>query len=759
MGRVIEAFAQFLDGAGDPLALGWLKFLESGSNNTLKNTYSDSALAVPNENPLQLDAEGRCPSVFGTGSYRVVSYTYDPLDEGNPGVQVQMFDPVEVAGSSSSGGGAGLEAWDNATTYGIGDIVKYNLAIYRSIVASNLNKNPAVETSSWEEIAFVQIYNANVSYAIGDFVEYLGAFYFSRTSPNLANTPGEDITNWHRVAGEILSVDEKTDDYEVLATDRGKLLVLGSGTAVDKTFSLPAMSAAMDGFIISMFNGSAYDLTIDTLDAATIFGQASVGISNGAFTELRYYHAETDWTIVSGNVGPMLGGQNIGMSSVPVKNIYIEDDAYVYFGDSQDAFTQYAAAGIFKLGTTGAEPIYFHTDGTDHWAIDASGHFTPLTANSYDIGTTALRIKDIYQGDDSAHYFGDAQDVTVYWDGADFEIIPSVDGTGNCKIGTNANSWADIYINAVTEIKFYTDATERWNINSTGDLVPSSAATYDIGSTSEEIEHIYQADNGFHYFGASQDAQIGYNGTEDVFLIQSTGAGGVYIDANNASGSIYLRTGALPTTRWEIDELGNLLPTSNPNIGSTSKEIGSVYIGSNEAIYFGDAQDANLYYNSSIMYIRPKSTTTYNLYIGSSTLDWDIVRVYAETADFNQVTYFRAVSIYNTSTSAGKAVYVDSSGLMGYDSSTREVKTNIKPIENIDWIFDVNPVSFNPKNDLSFNDFGMIAEELFEVNPDLTFQDNGKLKGIYYDRFIPFLIKVAQDQERRVLELEAMLNI
>jgi hypothetical protein len=123
MGRVIQAFAQYFDDDGDPLINGWLKFLESGSNNTLKNTYYDQNLQVVNENPLQLDAAGRCPNVFGTGNYRVISYTKNFEDEDDVGEQIQVFDPVAAQGTTSGGGGGGgFEAWDSGTTYALGDI-------------------------------------------------------------------------------------------------------------------------------------------------------------------------------------------------------------------------------------------------------------------------------------------------------------------------------------------------------------------------------------------------------------------------------------------------------------------------------------------------------------------------------------------------------------------------------------------------------------------------------------------------------------
>jgi hypothetical protein len=45
MGRVIAAFTQFFDDAGDPLVNGWLEFLESNTTSTKKN-YSITSLNI-----------------------------------------------------------------------------------------------------------------------------------------------------------------------------------------------------------------------------------------------------------------------------------------------------------------------------------------------------------------------------------------------------------------------------------------------------------------------------------------------------------------------------------------------------------------------------------------------------------------------------------------------------------------------------------------------------------------------------------------
>ena len=115
MPRVISAFKQFFDDSGNPLVDGWLRFTVSGTNNTDKNTFADSSETIANANPLQLDAAGRCPNVFGSGSYRVVSFV-DAA--GSPGTQIQQKDPV----GGSAGTGA-FEDWNDLSIYPLGKIV------------------------------------------------------------------------------------------------------------------------------------------------------------------------------------------------------------------------------------------------------------------------------------------------------------------------------------------------------------------------------------------------------------------------------------------------------------------------------------------------------------------------------------------------------------------------------------------------------------------------------------------------------------
>lgn len=192
MSRIIGAFKQFFDGNGDPLVDGWLRFLESGTNNTDKNTYADSGETIANTNPLQLDSEGRAPDIFGQGAYRVISYTNDLVDN-IPAQQIQLKDPV-----SGAIGTADFTDYDSSFFYDEGDIVIYNSEYYRSLSFDNQGNTPAFGSAYWERIDFISYWNTSKEYSIGDSIRYLvdGIDYVSLTDSNTGNTPPSSTTEW-----------------------------------------------------------------------------------------------------------------------------------------------------------------------------------------------------------------------------------------------------------------------------------------------------------------------------------------------------------------------------------------------------------------------------------------------------------------------------------------------------------------------------------------------------------------------------------
>lgn len=196
MARIIEAFAQFFDGSGDPLVDGFLKFNVTGTNNTDKATFADISETIANANPLQLDGEGRCPNVFGSGSYNVVSFKDSIITPGTPGEQIQQFDPVGGSLDASE-----FSDWNASTIYSIGDIVTGSDGKdYRSITNANQGNDPTLSATNWKQLQLGQIWNANVTYISTDSVYGSDGFlYFSRIASNIGNDPVSSPDDWERV--------------------------------------------------------------------------------------------------------------------------------------------------------------------------------------------------------------------------------------------------------------------------------------------------------------------------------------------------------------------------------------------------------------------------------------------------------------------------------------------------------------------------------------------------------------------------------
>lgn len=123
-------------------------------------------------------------------------------------------------------------------------------------------------------------------------------------------------------------------------------------------------------------------------------------------------------------------------------------------------------------------------------------------------------------------------------------------------------------------------------------------------------------------------------------------------------------------------------------------------------------------------------------------------------------------------TVTGRDLFIASDGQLGYVSSTRASKTNIQDLSDVSWLYSLNPVSFQYRvknEDDTYSDeaqpqpeYGLIAEDVELVNPDLVFYDeteNGReLRGIQYSRLIAPLLKAIQEQQSLITDLTARLT-
>ena len=103
-------------------------------------------------------------------------------------------------------------------------------------------------------------------------------------------------------------------------------------------------------------------------------------------------------------------------------------------------------------------------------------------------------------------------------------------------------------------------------------------------------------------------------------------------------------------------------------------------------------------------------------------------------------------------------VMVDSTGKLGTAmSSSRRFKKEIKPMDKTsEALLALKPVTFHYKTDnTSTPQFGLIAEEVAEVNPDLVIRDkNGEIYTVRYDAVNAMLLNEFLKEHRRVQELQ-----
>jgi Chaperone of endosialidase len=103
-------------------------------------------------------------------------------------------------------------------------------------------------------------------------------------------------------------------------------------------------------------------------------------------------------------------------------------------------------------------------------------------------------------------------------------------------------------------------------------------------------------------------------------------------------------------------------------------------------------------------------------------------------------------------------VLIDSSGMLGTTSSSRRFKKDVETMNDAsEAILALRPVTFHYKTDrISTPQFGLIAEEVAEVNPNLVVRDNdGEIYTVRYDAVNAMLLNEFLKEHRKVEKLEA----
>jgi hypothetical protein len=148
-----------------------------------------------------------------------------------------------------------------------------------------------------------------------------------------------------------------------------------------------------------------------------------------------------------------------------------------------------------------------------------------------------------------------------------------------------------------------------------------------------------------------------------------------------------------------------------------------------------------------------------NIDIGSGGIAGESGRIRIGTTGFQAATFIAGI---RGTAVTGAAVVVNSSGQLGVPASSVRFKQQIKPMDKTsEAILALKPVTFHYKKELDPDgtpQFGLVAEQVEKVNPDLVARDaDGKVYSVRYDAVNAMLLNEFLKEHRTVQEQKAIV--
>lgn len=170
------------------------------------------------------------------------------------------------------------------------------------------------------------------------------------------------------------------------------------------------------------------------------------------------------------------------------------------------------------------------------------------------------------------------------------------------------------------------------------------------------------------------------------------------------------------------------------NTGNQNTALGS------GAGFFQDTGDNNIYIGSGVAGVAGESNT---IHIGNSS---------------NTDTYISGIS--GQTAAGGVAVFVNSDGKLGTLTSAKRFKDDIQPMDKAsEAILALKPVTFRYKKEIDpkgIPQFGLVAEDVDKVNPDLVARDsNGNISSVRYEQVNAMLLNEFLKEHKKIEKLEA----
>ena len=119
----------------------------------------------------------------------------------------------------------------------------------------------------------------------------------------------------------------------------------------------------------------------------------------------------TDFSLLDG----MVINTDNGDAGLLINSSSSSHNAYIGFSYGSGSSTSHADQFSAYIGRVGDNTLSLGTNNNIRWYVSSSGHFYPAPNNTYDIGTTSNRVRNIYINDLQLSNKGKSNDVDGTW--------------------------------------------------------------------------------------------------------------------------------------------------------------------------------------------------------------------------------------------------------------------------------------------------------------------------------------------------------
>jgi hypothetical protein len=253
----------------------------------------------------------------------------------------------------------------------------------------------------------------------------------------------------------------------------------------------------------------------------------------------------------------------------------------------------------------------------------------------------------------------------------------------------------------------------------------------------------------------------------------ATGVGALLLNTtggqNTANGALALlnnTTGPFNTAMGHGALYGNTTGDRNTAVGDGALLANSIG-ASNTAVGVSALRNTTTSFNTAVGHnalafiTTGSSNTALGAFAGTAvTTAHNVIAIGASGADVSNSCFISNIRGVTTANPDAIPVLIDTAGQLGTASSSARFKKDIKPMNNAsEAILALKPVTFHYNSDETDTpQFGLIAEEVAKVNPDLVVRDkNGEIYTVRYEAVNAMLLNEFLKEHRKVQEQEATI--